>query len=64
MNIETNYSDAVACAKVILNDKLNVAREKYNKDKTQESKDEYLELINDTRRLNLLDREIVEKYIK
>lgn len=64
MNIETNYSDAVACAKVILNDKLNVAREKYNKDKTQENKDEYLELINDTRRLNLLDREIVEKYIK
>lgn len=64
MNIESNYSDAVACAKVILNDKLNIARDKFYKDKTQESKEEYLELINDTRRLNLLDREIVEKYLK
>lgn len=64
MNLETDYIDAVACVKIILNDKLNEAREKFNKDKNQENKEKYLELISDTRRLNLLDREIVEKYLK
>lgn len=64
MNLEINYPDAVACAKILLNQKLNIAREKFNKDKNQLNKIEYLKLIDDMRRLNLLDKEIVEKYLK
>lgn len=64
MNLEINYPDAVTCVKIFLNKKLNIAREKFNKDKNQLNKIEYLELIDDMRRLNLLDREIVEKYLK
>lgn len=64
MNLEINYPDAVTCVKILLNQKLNIAREKFNKDKSQLNKIEYLELIDDMRRLNLLDREIVEKYLK
>ena len=49
---------------MIINDKLNLAREKFNKEKNQENKENYLNLINDMRRLNLLDKEIIKKYLK
>ena len=62
--MNTNYINDFECVKMIINDKLNLAREKFNKEKNQENKENYLNLINDMRRLNLLDKEIIKKYLK
>lgn len=50
-------------AKDKLNYKLNLAREKFEKEKNQENKKEYLELIEDMRRLNILDQSVIKKYL-
>ena len=58
-----NYIDSVECTKIIINDKLNNARNNFNKEKNQKNRDYYLELINDMRALNLLDKEVIKKYL-
>lgn len=62
MNLKTNYIDSVEYARIILNNQLNEAREKFSKDKNQLNKKEYIELIEDMRRINLLDKKTVKKY--
>ncbi len=57
------YIDDFEYAKDKLNYKLNLAREKFEKEKNQENKKEYLELIEDMRRLNILDQSVIKKYL-
>ena len=58
-----NYIDSVECTKIIINDKLNNARNNFNKEKNQKNRDYYLELINDMRALNSLDKKVIKKYL-
>lgn len=57
------YIDDFEYAKAKLNHNLNLAREKFEKEKNQENKKEYLELIEDMRRLNILDQSVIKKYL-
>ena len=61
--IRNNYIDSVECTKIIINDKLNNARNNFNKEKNQKNRDYYLELINDMRALNSLDKKVIKKYL-
>lgn len=63
MDLEINYIDAVECVKIMLNNKLNVARRKFIQNRNQSNKEEYLELINDMKKVNLLDKKTIEKYL-
>lgn len=63
MDLETSFIDDFEYVKTHLNNKLNLARDKFSKDKSQENKNEYLELLDDMRKLNLFDKEIVKKYL-
>lgn len=63
MDLETSFIDDFEYVKTHLNNKLNLARDKFTKDKSQENKNEYLKLLDDMRKLNLFDKEIVKKYL-
>lgn len=63
MSIGNNYINDFEYAKTKLNDKLNKAREAFTKEKSKLNKIEYLQLIDDMRKLNLLDEETVKKYL-
>ncbi len=63
MDLKINYIDAVECVKIMLNNKLNVARRKFIQNRNQSNKEEYLELINDMKKVNLLDKKTIEKYL-
>ncbi len=63
MDLETSFIDDFEYVKTHLNNKLNLARDKFSKDKSQENKNEYLELLDDMRKLNLFNKEIVKKYL-
>ena len=63
MSIGNNYINDFEYAKTKLNDKLNKAREAFTKEKSKLNKIEYLQLIDDMRKLNLLDEGTVKKYI-
>ena len=60
--MKTNFIDEFEYAKLKLSDKLNKAREAYLKEKSKLNKIEYLQLIEDKRKLNLLDKETVDRY--
>lgn len=63
MSIGNNYINDFEYAKTKLNDKLNKAREAFTKEKSKLNKIEYLQLIDDMRKLNLLDEGTVKKYL-
>ena len=63
MSIGNNYINDFEYAKTKLNDKLNKARVAFTKEKSKLNKIEYLQLIDDMRKLNLLDEETVKKYL-
>lgn len=63
MDLKINYIDAVECVKIIVNSKLNIARRKFIQNRNQSNKEEYLELINDMKKVNLLDKKTIEKYL-
>lgn len=62
--MDIDFVDAFESTKEIINSKLNLAREKFNKEKNKKNKMVYLELINDMRKLNLFDTNIIKKYLK
>ena len=62
--VDINFIDAFESTKEIINSKLNFARENFNIEKNQKNKMVYLELINDMRKLNLFDINIINKYLK
>lgn len=62
INMKTDFIDEFEYAKSKLNVKLNKVREAYLKDKSKLNKIEYLQVIEDKRRLNLLDKEIIDRY--
>ncbi len=59
-----DYINNVEYAKFVMNEKLNKARTKFNQEKNEENKKEYLSLINDLRKINLSDEEVIKKYVK
>ncbi len=59
-----DYINNVEYAKFVINEKLNKARTKFNEEKNEENKKEYLSLINDLRKINLSDEEVIKKYVK
>lgn len=63
MDLKINYIDAVECVKIMVNSKLNIARRKFIENRNQSNKEEYLELINDMKKVNLLDKKTIEKYL-
>lgn len=62
INMKIDFIDEFEYAKSKLNAKLNKVREAYLKDKSKLNKIEYLQVIEDKRRLNLLDKEIIDRY--
>ena len=59
-----DYINNVEYAKFVINEKLNKARTNFNEEKNEENKKEYLSLINDLRKINLSDEEVIKKYVK
>ncbi len=61
--LKINYIDKFEYVRTKLNDKLNIARENFTKNKNEENKEEYLKLLDDMRKLNLFDKNIIDKYM-